>query len=160
MTTWVKVAAVLVVQLALVALGVAPQLSARATGDEYLFRVELFDPIDPSRGAYVDLAYPDLGLDAQQEGDGFDSDIGTVYLPLSEQDGVWVADDTVTERPADGPYLACDSHGWRLRCGIESWFLPQDEAAAFEDLVRDGAAAAEVRIDSRGNAALVDVRQR
>ncbi|MBA2739897.1 MAG: GDYXXLXY domain-containing protein, partial [Nocardioidaceae bacterium] len=44
------------------------------------------------------------------------------------------------------------------RCGIDSWFLPQDEALAMEQEVRDGRAVAVVKIDSRGNAALVDVR--
>ena len=70
---------------------------------------------------------------------------------------MWAADAWTRDRPADGPYLACDDRSWQIRCGIESWFLPQDEAAATEDLLRDGAVA-EVRIDSRGNAAVVDVR--
>ena len=47
-------------QLALVGLAVAPQLSARVAGDTYLVRVAPVDPIDPFRGAYVALDYPDL----------------------------------------------------------------------------------------------------
>ena len=50
-------------QLALVGLAVAPQLSARLTGDTYLVRVAPVDPIDPFRGAYVALDYPDLRHD-------------------------------------------------------------------------------------------------
>ena len=54
-------------------------------------------------------------------------------------------------------YLACNDRSWQVRCGIESYFLPQDEAAETERLLADGAVA-EVRIDGRGNAAVVDVR--
>ncbi len=159
---WVKVAVLLVAQLALVALGVAPQLSARTTGEEYLFRVQPYDPIDPFRGAYVDLTYPDLSLNTRNGSDlaaGGDES-GTVYLLLRESKGVWVADDAVTARPADGPYLACDAHLWRTHCGIESYFLPQDQAAAFDELVASGKAVARVRIDGRGHAALIAVEER
>ena len=152
-------------QLVLVGLAVAPQLSARLTGDTYELRVALLDPIDPFRGAYVDLDYPDLDppgpargeITATGEEGGLPGDPGAFYVTLVEQDGVWVGDAWTRERPADGPYLACDDSTWQARCGIESWFLPQDEAAQAEDLLRAGAVA-EVRIDGRGNAAVVGVR--
>ncbi|GAA5135291.1 hypothetical protein GCM10023339_73090 [Alloalcanivorax gelatiniphagus] len=150
-------------QLALVALAVAPQLSARMTGETYLVRVAPVDPIDPFRGAYVALDYPDLrrgdpgwsgatGLGALEDGES-----GDLYVSLVEQDGVWVAEEWSRERPAEAPYLACDDRSWQIRCGIESWFLPQDEARRVEDLLGDGAVA-EVRVDRRGNAAVVGVR--
>jgi uncharacterized membrane-anchored protein len=153
------VGVVVAVQAVLVAAGVAPQLSARLTGETHTFRVEAVDPIDPFRGAYVTLDYPDLhrddGIDANA-GSG-NGDGGTVYITLTEEDGVSVARDFLRERPESGPYLACNDTGWEVRCGIESWFLPQDEAAAMQEVLIDGAVA-EVRIDSRGHAALVDVR--
>jgi uncharacterized membrane-anchored protein len=150
-------------QLALVGLAVAPQLSARLTGETYLLRVAPVDPIDPFRGAYVALDYPDLHHDDPQSsgltGPGAleDGESGDLYVTLVEQDGAWSADEWSRERPDEGPYLACDDRSWQVRCGIESWFLPQDEAQRVEDLLRDGAVA-EVRIDGRGNAAVVDVR--
>ncbi|MCW2738152.1 GDYXXLXY domain-containing protein [Nocardioides sp.] len=156
-------AVVAVGQLALVGLGVAPQLSARLTGDTYLMAVAPLDPIDPFRGAYVSLDYPDLRHESSDSSDATglgaldDGEEGDVYIILVRQGDVWAADEWNRERPADGPYLACDDRSWQIRCGIESWFLPQDDAAATEDLLRDGAVA-EVRIDGRGNAALVDVR--
>ena len=55
----VRVGAVCLVQLALVGAAVAGPLSARLTGQELLLEVEPVDPIDPFRGAYVDLDYPD-----------------------------------------------------------------------------------------------------
>ena len=150
-------------QLALVGLAVAPQLSARLTGDTYLVRVAPVDPIDPFRGAYVALDYPDLRHDDSQSsgstglGDLDDGESGDLYVSLVEREGVWVADAWSRERPDRGPYLACDDRSWQIRCGIESWFLPQDEARRVEDLLSAGAVA-EVRIDGRGNAAVVDVR--
>jgi uncharacterized membrane-anchored protein len=142
-------------QLAMVGLAVAPQLSARLTGDTYLMRVAPVDPIDPFRGAYVTLDYPDL-----HDGDGqpvAEGRPGPAYVTLRQEGDTWVADGWSRQRPAEGPYLACDDSSWDVRCGIESWFLPQDEAKRTEQLLRDGAVA-EVRIDSRGHAAVVGVR--
>ena len=152
LTTLTVVAAVLAT---LVGAAVAPQLSARLTGDTYQLRVAPLDPIDPFRGAYVTLGYPDL----QRDDDTLDDDGSqTVFVTLVEEDGVMVADAFETERPSgDQPYLRCHDSGWQVECGIDSFFLPQDEAAAMEDALRDGAIA-EVRIDGRGHAALVDVR--
>jgi uncharacterized membrane-anchored protein len=150
-------------QLALVGVGVAPQLSARITGDTYVVRVAPVDPIDPFRGAYVALDYPDLRHDESQPfvepglGALDDGESGEVYVSLVEEDGVWVAEAWSRTRPDDGPYLSCDDRSWQIRCGIESWFLPQDEARAADEQLRDGAVA-ELRVDGRGNAAVVDVR--
>ena len=160
----VTTAVVAVSQLVLVGLAVAPQLSARLTGDTYDLRVAPLDPIDPFRGAYVSLDYPDLQPPDQGSPDGpdgpgvlGDGESGDVYVALRRDGDVWVADGWTRERPADGPYLACDDSGWQLRCGIDSLFLPQDEATRTEDLLRDGAVA-EVRVDGRGHAAVVGVR--
>ena len=163
MNRTVTPAVIAVSQLALVGVGVAPQLSARLAGDTYLMKVAPIDPMDPFRGAYVALDYPDLRHDGSQSfgepglGALDDGEEGDVFITLEKRGDVWAASDWSRERPADGPYLACDDRSWQIRCGIESWFLPQDEAAAAEDLLRDGAVA-EVRIDGRGNAAVVDVR--
>ena len=163
-TATAKVALIAVSQLVLVGVAVAPQLSARLLGDTYVVRVAPLDPIDPFRGAYVALDYPDLRHDGSQSavepglGALDDGESGDVYVSLVEEDGVWVADAWSRTRPDDGPYLACDDRSWQIRCGIESWFLPQDEALAMEQELSDGAHA-EVRIDRWGHAALVDVRQ-
>jgi uncharacterized membrane-anchored protein len=148
-----RVAAAVVVQLALVAVAVSGQLSARLTGDEYSFRVEPVDPIDPFRGAYVALDYPDL----VPNNENLPGDRGDVFLPLTEDGEVWAAGTPTRTRPDDGPYLACTDRNYEVRCGIDSWFLPQDEARELEGAIRDGDVVARVRIDGRGNAALVAV---
>lgn len=148
-----QVALVAVAQLALVGVAVAPQLSARFTGEEYRLRVAPVDPIDPFRGAYVDLDYPDLhGSERQGK--------GAIYLTLVEQDDVWVEGDFSRTRPDEGPYLACDDRGWELRCGIESWFASQSEAKRLEAEVADEGMIAVVKVDGRGHATLVGLEPR
>ena len=154
--TIIKVVVIALVSLAFVAAAVAPRLSARLTGDEYRFRVEPVDPIDPLRGAYVTLGYPDIRADAASEGyDG--EDLGTLYVTLVKQGDVWVAGDYLRERPSDTPYLACDDRGWNTSCGIDSLFLAQGDAAAMEADVASGEMVAVVKVDGRGHAALVRV---
>jgi uncharacterized membrane-anchored protein len=146
-------------QLVLVGLAVGPQLSARVAGDELRLRVEPVDPIDPFRGAYVTLGYPDLRRNDSESAEGGngsmeDGESGAVYVSLKQEGDVWVADEWSRERPSDGRYLRCDDRDWQIRCGIESYFLPQDEAAAVEQDVRDGELVAVVKVDGRGNAAI------
>ena len=165
-TRLLVIAGVAVVQLVLAALAVAPQLSARASGETYLMRVAIIDPIDPFRGAYVDLDYPDLQPADSPEEDQWESGTDSVpgegdriFVELKEEQGVMVTTGWTRERPDEGPYLACKDLDWEISCGIESWFLPQDQAAEMEDLLMDSGAVAELRVDRWGNAALVDVRE-
>ena len=161
-----RLALVVIVQLALVAVGVAPQLSARAAGEEYRMRVAPVDPIDPFRGAYVTLDYPDLSRgDGSFSADGGlgaldDGQSGPVYVSLSEDDGLMRATGFSRSRPESGPYLACDDRSWQIRCGIESWFASQSEARRLGSQLAEDGGIAVVRIDSRGNAALVDLDTR
>ena len=155
--TFVRLATVGLTGLALAAVGVYPQLSARLTGDEIRLRVAPVDPIDPFRGAYVDLQYPDLNRLGGRDPRGIDDgESGDVFITLRQKGDVWVADSWTRTRPGDGLYLACSDRTWEVRCGIESWFLPQDEAAAMEEAVGDGAVAT-VKVDGRGYAAIVAV---
>ena len=154
-----RVAVASVLQLALVPLAVAGPLSARLTGEEYPLEVAPVDPIDPFRGAYVDLSYP--GLQPGRRAARNELPEGEVFVPLVQEGDYWRADGYLSERPEQGPYITCDSTGWSMSCGIESWFTDQDEARRLESLVQGGAVAT-VKIDDRGNAAIIalDAEQR
>ena len=166
-----RLAAVCAVRAVLVAVAVAPQLSARVAGEDYRLEVAPVDPIDPLRGAYVALDHPGLRLPGRgpggQETDELSAEDrlqGTVSVPLlrdgdGHSDGdAWRGDTPVAARPSAGPYLRCHADH-RLRCGIESLFTAQDEALRLErDLA--GGAIARVRVDGRGNAAVVAVEGR
>ena len=170
-----RVAAACAASLVLVGVAVWGPLSARLTGEEVTLRVAPVDPIDPFRGAYVDLTYPDLpgavpGPDEsfseeeikenEEEAQRLEEERGTAYVPLTRQGDVWVGGPVQRTAPADGLYLRCDDSSWRLECGIESWFLPQDEAKGLEEAVRGGQAVATVKVDGSGNAALIGITVR
>ncbi|MGL5810838.1 MAG: GDYXXLXY domain-containing protein [Nocardioides sp.] len=166
---WIRLGGVILASLGLVVVAVFSQLSARVNGAEYRFRVAPVDPIDPFRGAYVALSYPDLRPGSDRDdagddaGDGFGGDAGRsrgrLYIRLIVgPDGLMRTERYTRSRPDDGPYLTCTDRFSEVECGIESWFLPQDRATEWERSIRDGQAIATVRIDKRGNAALIDVR--
>lgn len=148
-----RVVAACVLQLVLVGIAVAPSLSARVTGEEYRLAVAPVDPIDPFRGAYVTLQYP--GLVESLPADGW-STTGTVFVPLEPSGELWEGGRAQRQAPNSGPYLRCESEGWRVRCGIESFFASQDRARELERELVDGAVA-RIRVDGRGNAAVVAV---
>jgi uncharacterized membrane-anchored protein len=146
-----RVVTIALAQLVLLGLAVAPRLSAYAVGEEYRLRVAAYDPIDPFRGAYVQLDYPDLHTRSQERS----THPGDVYVRLVRDGSVWRGTGWSATRPDAAPYLACHSDGWQVRCGIESWFADQDEARTVgERLGRDGGVAT-VRVDGRGHVVLV-----
>ncbi|MBB6628637.1 GDYXXLXY domain-containing protein [Nocardioides sp. KIGAM211] len=152
------VAVVAAVQLALVGVAVAPRLSAYTTGEEYRVAVAAVDPVDPFRGAYVDLAYPGVQPARHPRREGWQPPApGTVYLPLRQEGAVWVADGYERSRPGHPPYLTCESDGWDVDCGIGSWFADQDEAARLGERLSAHGGTATVRVDGRGHAVLVAV---
>lgn len=152
------VALVAILQLVLVTAAVWPQLLSRATGEDYLLRVAPVDPIDPFRGAYVTLSYPDLRERFDSRPSSMDDgERGDVFVTLVEEDGLWVLGERTRERPATGPYLACDDRDWAIRCGIESYFVSQDRARELERGLAEDGGVAVVRIDSRGVGSVVDV---
>ncbi|GAA4585648.1 hypothetical protein GCM10023194_28950 [Planotetraspora phitsanulokensis] len=149
----VLVAAALVLQAVLLVVAVAPQLSARVTGMEYRLAVGLVDPIDPLRGAYAQLDYPGLPR--------ADGRSGPVYVPLARDGGLWKGSGVMRQRPASGPYIACESAGYaRLSCGIDSLFLSQDKALRAQNELGGNRMAAIVKIDATGNAAVVGLAPR
>lgn len=177
-TAWV--AAATLVQLLLVPVAVYGQLSARLTGEELLLRVGPVDPIDPFRGAYVDLRYPDIEPTESDRKSFEDEDRGDLYVLLEERDGVMVAERFSRIRPDQGTYLACDDGDWQLRCGIDSLFLPQEEAERVQRDIdqsgvqteefdengmpvgtdRDSGYVARIKVDARGHAAVVALEKR
>ena len=154
--TWVVLGAVLLAQLLIALLAVLPQLSPRVSGTEVRLRVAPVDPIDPFRGAYVALSYPDLpdpsanDFKPTQE----QEDRGLAFVPLVQDGDVWVGG-PIQRTDTGGLYLRCNDDSWQLRCGIESWFVGQSEARAIEQQMLNSGAVATIRVDRWGNATIV-----
>ncbi len=139
----------LAVQLALIAAVAAPRLAPRLTGTEYRIATVALDPIDPFRGAYVDLRLRGVPEFTRRE--------GTVYVPLvRRRDGTYRGSGTRRKPPTDGPFMRCHADG-EVRCGIESFFASQREARRLERALARRGAIARVKIDGAGRAALVDL---
>lgn len=118
------------------------------------------DPIDPFRGSYVELSYP--GLPTLDSGGEVTLGEGEVFVPLvaDRATGLWRGNGVVPQRPA-GPYLACHpSRNGSLSCGIDSLFVPAQRARRIERELMGDRAAAVLRIDRDGHAALMGVEPR
>ena len=148
----VAVAGAVLVQAVLLTWAVQPQLSPRLTGREYRLAVAPVDPIDPFRGAYVELGYP--GLSTEVPGPG------RYYVPLVPDGALWKGTGAVKERPGRQPYLACASSDGLLDCGLGSFFVSEERARALEQGVTSGRLAAVIRVDDRGRAAVIRLQPR
>lgn len=154
---WTVLAAVLAIQLLLVLLAVLPQLSPRVSGTEIQLRVAPIDPIDPFRGAYADMSYPDLPGSSPMD-ERRSEDRGLAYVPLTQEGDVWVGGPIQRSQP-DGLFLKCNDDSWRLRCGIESLFANQDRAIELERELGRSEMTATIKVDRWGNAALLGVEE-
>jgi len=136
----------LAVQFVLIAVVSAPRLSPRLTGDEYRIAVAPIDPIDPFRGAYVELDYGILS--------GFSPERGReVWVPI--RDGRLGG--PTRPRP-EGPALRCRYGDRGTECGIESFFASQDEAKRLERVL-GGGAIARIKVDGAGRAAIIGIEE-
>ncbi len=139
----------LAVQVALLTAVAGPRLAVRLTGTEYRLAVEPLDPIDPLRGAYVDLRLSGLP--------GFTERDGTVFVLLRPADsggGLLRGSGTVAEAPKNGPYLRCEADG-SVSCGIESFFASQGDARRLGARVAGEGGVARVKVGLGGRAVLV-----
>lgn len=76
-------------------------------------------------------------------------------MPLRQVGDHWVGGPLAADPPANGPYLTCDDTSWRLRCGIEDWFLSQGDAESADEQDSRNGGRATIRVDRFGHAALV-----
>lgn len=166
-TGWPRLGLVVAVLLvALVPLAVWTQISARLTGEVVTLRVVARDPLDPLRGAYVGLTYPDLPSPVLMSAEpppagspqaGADT-APWVYVPLRRSGDTWVGGAAVEARPASGVYLRCDAREGQLDCGISEFFVGQERAEEIQAALMKGSLSAEVAVDRWGHAALLEVR--
>jgi uncharacterized membrane-anchored protein len=116
-------------------------------------------PVDPRslfRGNYVLLNYTisDVSKNLTHE-DFKPGEVG--YVTLKEEDGLFVASALQREKPETGIYIRGRvkkvKPDYRLKYGIEAYFMPKEKALQTERSVRGGAQA-EIFLLSNGKAAL------
>lgn len=116
-------------------------------------------PVDPRslfRGNYVLLNYTisDVSKNLTHE-DFKPGEVG--YVTLKEEDGLFVASALQREKPETGIYIRGRvkkvKPDYRLKYGIEAYFMPKEKALQTERSVRGGAQA-EIFLLGNGKAAL------
>lgn len=119
-------------------------------------------PVDPRslfRGNYVRLNYDISNINKGLAGEQFKrSEVG--YVTLEEEEGVFVATGLQREKPKSGVFIRgrVTSMGgsYRMKYGIEAYFMPKKKALEAERSVRRGASAVVYLLDS-GRAAIAEL---
>lgn len=167
MRRWWRLAAVLAVQLGILAAVPARQVGARLWGTRVVLRTEPIDPYNLLSGHYLTLYYQvehvpmaraDKGL---QYGD-------RVWLTLEQGDPAWTLVSVTREKPASVPGRASVRVRWNssgdtdghVRLDGADRFYVTEERGAQEDARRwrRNLSLVELRIGPDGTAAVIDVR--
>ncbi len=116
-------------------------------------------PIDPRslfRGNYVRLNYDISNIKKSLTQEHFKrGEVG--YVTLKEEDGIFIATGLHREKPESGVYIRGRvtrvGGRYRMKYGIEAYFMPKEKALKAERSVRQGANA-EVYLLGNGKAAI------
>lgn len=139
----------------------AQKLVALRTGRSVILKVQPVDPYNILSGYYVRLNY-DIS-----RSDSFSTKVGanagdTVFAVVEQQaDGIWHPAELTSFLPDYMPYNRSGIRGKRMynsiEYGIEQFYIPEAQRGAIEEDLRKhfDKARVEVKVDSKGNAALV-----
>lgn len=140
----------------------AQKIYTRATGRSVLLTIRSVDPYSLLSGYYVTLNYEIANPGAFTEKSERLAHGEPVYAILERRtDGAWQPSALSATLPAKLPENRIALRGryssWRIEYGIEEFFIPEAKRAEIEQGLRatPAQARAEVRVDAKGNAALV-----
>ncbi len=148
MRSWIRLAVVLVVQLAILVVVPVGQVRARNRGTPITLRTAPVDPFDVLAGRYVTLAYEVESVSAQHRSSTF-RDRQLVWLTVAEGDPVWTFVSVTAERPAPVPGQVS------IRARWDRWRARLEDASRFYVTEEVGRA---VDARPRGQADLIDLR--
>lgn len=167
--TLLMLAAIALVQTAVLAFMVIDRVRLIKTGREITLPIVPVDPRDLFRGEYVRLGY-DIGTLRAGLLEGPPPAANTPFYVVLErkEGGAWqavkVTSATPSEKSPDRIVLKARSrHQWQagsanaqnlVRYGIESYFVPEGQGLKLENMARDKKLATLVAVDARGNAAI------
>ena len=155
----------LTVQMLILLAVPAQKMYTRATGRDVTLKVMPVDPYSLLSGYYVTLGYEINNRMAFPNHEQFNEYDAVVYaLVERREDGVWYPMALANALPAALPSNQIALRGRnnydRITYGIEEFYIPEAKREAIADDLRQHPAAArvEVKVDGRGNAALVRLR--
>lgn len=128
-------------------------------GTPVMLRTAPVDPRSLFRGNYVRLNYDISTIKSTLTNEHFKrSEVG--YVSLKEREGVFIATGLHREKPESGVYIRGRitrvGASYRMKYGIEAFFMPRDKALQAERSVRQGANA-EIYLLASGKAALANL---
>jgi uncharacterized membrane-anchored protein len=150
-----------VAQVLILAAVPAQKVYTRAYGKSIMLKIRPFDPYNILSGYYVTLGYEisnpsSFGGSTERYGEE------TVFAIVEKQaDGVWHPVSLSQTLPANLPENRIAIRGRygysRIEYGIEEFFIPEDKRAEIERslIANPDQARVEIKVDARGNAALV-----
>jgi uncharacterized membrane-anchored protein len=163
-TTLAAFVAAVIVQV-LILLGVpARQAYTLATGRSVVLKVEPVDPYSILSGYYVTLGFDISRLEAFSNAVDFEWQEACYAVLERGEDGVWKPLSLERELPKNLPENHIAIHGriryGRIDYGIEAFYIPETRRGAIESDLRENQnkAQVEIKVDSRGNAALRQLR--
>jgi uncharacterized membrane-anchored protein len=138
----------------------AQKIYTRAVGRSVMLKIRPVDPYNLLSGYYVTLNY-EIASPGSFPDSGETTGGNQIYAILERQtDGVWRPVSLSKSYPANLPENRLAIRGrhsyWRIEYGIEEFFIPEDKRAEIEQGLRKNPdqARVEVKVDSKGNAAL------
>ncbi len=154
-----------VVLQVLILLGVpARKAYTRATGRDVVLKVAPVDPYSILSGYYVILGYDISRPTGFADAPKFEFDEVVYTIVEQQDDGVWIPVVTQRELPKNLPANRVAIRGrWDGRIityGIEEFYIPEDKRNVIaEDLSKNqNEARVDLKVDARGNAALLRLR--
>src|SRR5262245_23058768 len=150
-----------VAQFLILAAVPAQKLYTRATGKSVTLKIRPVDPYNMLSGYYVTLNYEITSSSSFADSvNAYNGD--RVYAILERRsDGVWGPISLSKSFPANLPENRIAIRGRysysRIDYGIEEFFIPEDKRSEIEEGLRKNhdQARAEIKVDSKGDAALV-----
>ncbi|HKQ74420.1 MAG TPA: GDYXXLXY domain-containing protein [Blastocatellia bacterium] len=148
-------------QLLILAVVPAQKIYTRATGRSVTLKIRPVDPYSILSGYYVTLNYEIASsIPFADSVNAYNGD--RVYVTLERQnDGVWRGVSLSKSFPANLPENRIAIRGRYsysgIEYGIEEFFIPEDKRAEIERELRENndQARVEIKVDSKGDAALV-----
>jgi uncharacterized membrane-anchored protein len=146
-------------QLFILAAVPAQKIHVRTTGKTILLKTAPVDPYSVMSGYYVRLGYEISNPKVSDEWKKWPEGKAVWVILKADPNGLWDAVSVHDKRPAvpeDCVVIKGKTDRWRIKYGIEAYFIPEEARdKVTQDLRRNfKEAKAEVKVDSSGNAAI------